>query len=118
MARLPLFLMVLGLLAGLISLPGALRAEDDAATTPAHHAMMQHDRAAMADPGGDHQVNHDNAAQTCAAWCLASLLSLPAEPYVDAAHDESDAKLSPALQARLVGRDLAPGLEPPITSFA
>jgi hypothetical protein len=117
MLRLPLLLMLIGLLAGLISLPGGERAPGVSAA-PAHHAMMQHDHTAMADPSGGHQANHDNAAQKCAAWCLASLLSLPAEPYVDAAHEESDATLSPALQARLIGRDLAPGLEPPILSFA
>ncbi|WP_137155342.1 hypothetical protein [Rhizobium sp. FKL33] len=118
MPRLPLLLMLIGLLAGLMSLPGAGRASGVSAAAPSHHAMMQHDHAAMADPIGDHQANHDSAAQKCAAWCLASLLSLPAEPYVDAAHEESDATLSPALQARLTGRDLAPGLEPPIPSFA
>jgi hypothetical protein len=118
MLRLPLLLMLIGLLAGLTSLPGAGRASGVSAAAPSHHAMMQHDHAAMANDQAGHLADHENSAQKCAAWCLASLLSLPAEPQFDAAHEASDATLSPALQARLTGRDLAPGLEPPIPSFA
>ncbi|MCV3764906.1 hypothetical protein [Rhizobium sp. TRM95796] len=117
MPRLPLLLMVLGLLAGLISLPGAWRAPEPADAVPAHHAMMQHDHAAMMDNSTGHGGNHDGAAEKCAAWCLASLLSLPAEPRIDITRAAQTQRPAPSLQARLIGRDLAPGLEPPIASF-
>lgn len=118
MPRLPILLMVLGLLAGLISLPGHWRSPQAADAAPAHHAMMQHDHAAMAGHAAGHSRDHDGAAQKCAAWCFASLLSLPAEPQLIASRALATQSLSPSLQARLTGRDLAPGLEPPISSFA
>jgi hypothetical protein len=118
MPHLPLLLMVMGLLAGLISLPGHWRAPQPADAAHAHHAMMQHDHAAIAGHRAGHSGDHDGAVQKCAAWCLASLLSLPAEPRIMASRAVETPRFSPSPHARLTGRDLAPGLEPPIPSFA